>query len=319
MIKFDNRVNLFDLNNIDKFKDIDFSKINIFGISDFENPEDNTLFFINKPVETLSLDVENCIIIIHYESNIDLLNKNNIIIKSKNPRLDYAMILSFLMNIKSQKEYVSQGNNIYIGKNTFIHPSVIIEPNVFIDENVSIEKDCYIESGARIYSNVKVGSNCRIGANSTIGLTGFGVEIDQDGKSYRIPHLGGVIIGNNVIVSSLCNIHAGTIKPTILEDYVQLDALVHIGHNCIIKKSSMITACAEISGSVVLEEKSYIGPNSSITNKISIGSNSVIGIGAVVTKNIESGVIVAGNPAEKTSILKQKNLILRELIKNNEK
>ena len=38
-----------------------------------------------------------------------------------------------------------------------------------------------------------------------IGGEGFGIETDTDGKTYRIPHIGGVEIGNNVEVWSIDN------------------------------------------------------------------------------------------------------------------
>ncbi|MDY0276974.1 MAG: UDP-3-O-(3-hydroxymyristoyl)glucosamine N-acyltransferase [Acholeplasma sp.] len=291
-----------------------FSDISVNCVSDADNAKNNSIIFFNGANIEINLAIKNSLVILREDSIIKNLDESNFLLYSSNPRLDFAIILNHIAKYSPKKEYIEKHLNIIIGQNAKIANTVYIEPNVFIDNDVVIGDGTYIESGARIFSRVSIGENCRIGSNSTIGLSGFGVEIDNEGKSYRIPHFGGVSIGNNVVISSLCNIHAGTVNPTVIEDYVQLDALVHIGHNCIIKKSSMITACAEISGSVVLEEKSYVGPNSSIINKITIGENTLVGIGAVVTKSFSKDSRIAGNPADLTSNLKNKNTIIKELI-----
>jgi len=44
-------------------------------------------------------------------------------------------------------------------------------------------------------------------------------------------------------------------------------------------------------------ENCFVGARSIVLPGISVGNNSIIAAGAVVTKNVESGTIVAGNPA----------------------
>ena len=165
-----------------------------------------------------------------------------------------------------------------------------------------------------IYSGISKTYNVTLSGGSITGTNTFGVEIDNQGVSHRIPQLGGVSIGNGVNISSLCNIHAGTIDPTLINDFVQIDSMVHIGHNCNIGKSTLITACTEISGSVILGEKCYIGPNSSLMNKITLGNNVIVGLGAVVTKSFGSNSVIAGNPADHTINLKKNKEILTQIM-----
>ena len=42
---------------------------------------------------------------------------------------------------------------------------------------------------------------------------------------------------------------AGTIDPTVIKANVKIDNLVH-AHNCHVGRGSIVTACAEVSGSV---------------------------------------------------------------------
>lgn len=324
-MKFNISISEF-INNISEYE-VKFNKdFFLYDVSSLNQPKSNSLMFINKGSDLRNMrNVKECLLIVDKSLSVNIPNQEyHAIITSMNPRLDYAIICEKLVNTyKYKKSFKEVQHSVYVENSSNIHSSVILEPNVFIDSDVNIGENTVIQSGVKIYSNVSIGSNCVIGANTTIGLYGFGVEIDNQGVSHRIPQLGGVIIGNGVNISSLCNIHAGTIDPTIIEDFVQLDSMVHIGHNCNIGESTLITACTEISGSVKLGNKCYIGPNSSLMNKITLGNNVVVGLGAVVTKSFDSDSVIAGNPADHTRNLKRKKEILSKLIKerdlNNEK
>lgn len=190
-----------------------------------------------------------------------------------------------------------------------VHPTAIIDPSATLGAEVSIGAfsvigpECQVGAHSRIGSNVvlgarvNVGADCVIRSHSVIGEDGFGVEFDADGHSFRLPHIGGVILENRVQVGSLCSIAAGTLAPTILRADVQLDNKVHVAHNVDVGARSLITACAEISGSVVIGPDCWLGPNCSVINKIKIGRNSFVGLGAVVTKDVAECVVVAGSPA----------------------
>ena len=123
------------------------------------------------------------------------------------------------------------------------------------------------------------------------------METDIDGSTFRLPHIGAVEIGTGVCIGSMNSIAAGTLEPTVIEDYVQTDNLVHIAHNVSVGAGSLITACAEISGSVTIGPGAWLGPNCSVMNKINIGARSMVGLGTIIRKNLPENVIAAGSPA----------------------
>jgi acyl-[acyl carrier protein]--UDP-N-acetylglucosamine O-acyltransferase len=218
------------------------------------------------------------------------LSQGCVLIKSTNPRLDFIRILSFLCN--------------HIGFSTYdfeskIHPSVLLGTNVVVEKGCVLREGVVIEANTVIHSGTTVGANTRIRSCSSIGGDGFGFERLDNALPLRFPHLGGVIIGDNVEIGSCTAIARGTLSDTVIENNVKIDNLVHIAHNCLIKNGAFIIACAEVSGGVVIGENSWISPNSSINQKIVIGENSLVGLGSVVTKDVEPSCIYAGNPARK--------------------
>jgi UDP-3-O-[3-hydroxymyristoyl] glucosamine N-acyltransferase LpxD len=190
-----------------------------------------------------------------------------------------------------------------IAESAFVHPSAKIGKDVSIGHNTVVGRDVEIGDRTRIFANVVVEANVRIGndcvikSGTVIGQDGFGIVKDEDGNNFRVPHVGGVIIHDGVEIGALNTICSGTIEPTVVEQYVKTDDHVHIAHNVRVGANSILTACAEISGSVVIGPRSWLGPNCSIMNNISLGSDVFVGLGSVVTKSLPAGAVAAGSPA----------------------
>ena len=277
-------------------------------VASLNAPQNNALIFIlnyGMKEEEKIKDITNSLILVNLEAKISKqILERNTVIRVDNPRREYIEIL-VKYEIKKNKSYSLDKS--YIAPKTKIGKETIIEPFVFIDENVIIGDNCYIKSGVKIYKNVTIGNNCVIGANTVIGDIGFGIErqntgerkkISFEGIPMKMPHYGGVVIGNNVEVGALTTIVSGAIEPTIVEDYVKIDDHVHVAHNVKLREGVLVVAAAEISGSTEIGKSSWIGPNSSLIQKIKIGENNIIGIGANVLKSSKANEVLVGNPAK---------------------
>lgn len=224
----------------------------------------------------------------------DKIGSNAFIIVD-NPRLAFAEIL---------KEFFVEKRNQGIGEYTFIHPTAKIARGVSIGNGCAIGENVVIGANTEIYhnvtiaDNVKIGQNCRIKSGTVIGEKGFGFEFEKNGTPVEFPHLKSVKIGSNVEIGALNTVVGGALQDTIIQSHVKTDDHVHIAHNCFVGAKTVITACAEISGSVIIGKKCWLGPNCSIMNKINIGNDCLIGLGAVVLKDVPSGAVMAGNPAK---------------------
>ena len=221
--------------------------------------------------------------------------KENGLIICENPKEAFFSILKNFFAQDIYDSYISPnsvvetnsiGKDVYIGHNCFIGKNVNIDDNVVIKNNVSIE------------GTVKIGKNTVIHSGVVIGSDGFGYYRNNDGENIKVPHYGGVTIGQDVEIGANTCIDRGTLDNTVIEDNVKIDNLCHIAHNCIIKDNSLIIALSMLGGSAVLEKNSYIAPGSMIMNQAHIGENSLVGMGAVVVKDVEDNSVVAGVPAK---------------------
>jgi len=145
---------------------------------------------------------------------------------------------------------------------------------------------------------VEIGKNVRIGPNCSIGFEGFGFEGDECGDYHRFPHIGKVIIGDNVEIGANTCIDRGALEDTIIGPGTKIDNLVHVAHNVRIGKNCMIIALTCLGGGVIIEDGAYVGIGAGIRNQITIGEKAFIGMGAVVVKDVDPGVTVIGNPAK---------------------
>lgn len=268
-------------------------------------PVNNTAMYITKKVEHLLSNLYNadqCLVFCENTIEIpsELCNKHYFV-KTTNPQLDYSKYVNKLAceieQRKKNRKYTLCEGGYYIGENVKIGSNAIIEPFCLIDHDVVIGDNARIFSGAKI-KNAVIGDNFIANENAVIGTYGFTIAKDENGNNVRIPTLGKIIIGNNVEVGMLANISVGSGGNTIINDFVKIDAFVHIAHDVNIHKNAEIPAGVIVGGFDTIGENVFIGINSALRNRITIGENSIIGMGSVVTKNISANTTVAGNPAK---------------------
>ena len=213
---------------------------------------------------------------------------------SPTPRLDFARAVKRFFVV--EKPGGIAGTAIVspfaqLGKGVGIGHFAVIGDRAMIGEGTEIREHVVIGEG------VKIGRNCLIKANTVIGGEGFGFEFDEAGVPVRMPHLGGVIIGDNVEIGSLNAIARGTLDDTVIGDNVKTDDHVFIAHNVEVGDNTLIIAGAEVSGGVKIGKNVWIAPQATIRNQVEIGDGAVVGMGAVVTKSVRAGAVVMGNPA----------------------
>jgi UDP-3-O-[3-hydroxymyristoyl] glucosamine N-acyltransferase len=189
-----------------------------------------------------------------------------------------------------ETEYSKKAEN-RISEKAKIHPGAIIASS-----NVVIGPNTVVEEGAIIKEGVIIGENCLIQSGTVIGNDCFETAI-IDGVQRLIPHAGKVIIGNIVVIQSMCSISKGLFptRDTVIEDEVIIADHVHIAHGVHIKKRARIAAGVIVAGYVTIGSGAWIGPSATVSNGINIGDNAFVTIGSTVVSNVDDSDHVAGN------------------------
>jgi UDP-3-O-[3-hydroxymyristoyl] glucosamine N-acyltransferase len=265
----------------------------ISGVCTFASPEAGKLCFAQS-LEMLSSNdpTERGAILLAPPGSEQIVRGTVICVAA--PRLAFARAAERVIGARRQSG---------VARSASVHGTAVIGENVTIGENcvigerVEIGDDTELRHNIVVAHGVRIGRRCLIKSNCVLGEEGFGFEKDSEGQNIRIPHVGSVLIEDDVEIGGSTTVVAGTISPTRIRRGVKLDDHVFIAHNCDIGADSLVIACAEVSGSVVIGENCWIGPNASIRDGLRIAPGSLVGIGSVVTRSIEVAGVYAGVPA----------------------
>jgi len=203
---------------------------------------------------------------------------------------------------------VITGANCTISNNCYIGPYVVMGDNVKIGERVNIM------AGARIGSNVVIGEETFIGYNvviedrstigkrvkiqhgAIIGKEGFGFQ--KRGDTYiRIPHLGNVVIEDDVEIGANSIVDRSTLGSTIIKKGSKIDSLVLVAHNVRIGENTVIAGQTGIAGSCLIGDRCMFGGQVGIADHVKIGDNTVIFAQSGVISDIPPNSIMSGTPA----------------------
>ncbi len=240
---------------------------------------------------------------------LDILDASLPLLRIKNPRLAFARAIE-LFYVKPYRaigisKRSSIGRDVVIGADSSIHPFAYVDDNVRIGDRVSIYPGVYIGQGssvgddAVIYPNVSIGASIDIGnrviihAGTVIGSDGFGFVTDG-GTHHKIPHVGGVIIEDDVEIGGNCTIDRATLGNTVIKKGTKLDNQVHVAHNVTIGEHCLLAGQSGIGGSGTLGNYVVIGGQAGVSDHTIVGDRVMAGGKAVVVKDVAPGQAIAG-------------------------
>ncbi|HVR40188.1 MAG TPA: UDP-3-O-(3-hydroxymyristoyl)glucosamine N-acyltransferase [Thermoanaerobaculia bacterium] len=191
-----------------------------------------------------------------------------------------------------------------------VHANVRIGPFTYVAEECSIGEGTVIYGHVHIYPKTTIGRNVTIHAGTVIGADGYGYQRNERGELEKFPHIGGVVIEDDVEIGSNTSIDRGTLGNTIIREGARIDNLVHVAHNVVVGKHAAVIANAMIGGSTTIGDAAWIAPSACLRDRIAIGVGAVVGLGAVVVKDVPDGATVMGAPARDAAEYKE---LLRKL------
>ena len=195
-------------------------------------------------------------------------------------------------------ENVSVGPGVVISKNVNIGANTIIMANTVIEEDVKIGAETVIHPNVTIAYQSIIGDRCIIKSGTVIGMEGFGFAQDSKQKSHRVPQLGIVVIGNDVVLGSNCTIDRATFAETRIKDGCKFDSQVHIAHNVEIGEDGLIVAQCGIAGSTIIGKRLRCSGQAGILDHKNICDDVTFVHRAGVTRDVEKPGVYAGTPIQ---------------------
>lgn len=233
------------------------------------------------------------------------------IIKVRNPELACVKtILLFHPRARVAPEISSRADvhsSAIVGEDVFVAPfasigararigdRAAIHAGVCIDDDVVIGDDTTLHYHVMVLSRTQIGNRVVIHPGSVIGSEGFGYVADG-GELHKIPHVGRVIIEDDVEIGACNTIERANLGQTLIEQGVKTGNLVHIGHNVTVGKNTRIVAQAGIAGNTVVGDNVKIGGQAGIEQNLAIGDNAVIGPQTGIITDVADDENVFGTP-----------------------
>jgi UDP-3-O-[3-hydroxymyristoyl] glucosamine N-acyltransferase len=208
--------------------------------------------------------------------------------------------------------------NCYIGafavisENACIGENTVILAGAYIGKHVKIGKNCRIHPYAVIYDGVEIASNVTIHSGAVIGADGFGYKFRQ-GAHVKVPHIGNVVIEDNVEIGANTCIDRGALNTTHIGQGSKIDNLVQIGHNNKIGQHVIICGQTGISGSCHISDYAILAGSAGIADHVKIGQGAVVMARAGVANDIPAQTHVFGSPAKEKRLAYREQVALSQL------
>jgi UDP-N-acetylglucosamine acyltransferase len=185
-----------------------------------------------------------------------------------------------------------------------IHPTAIIAPDAdiaadveigafaIVGEGCTLDTGCVIAPRATLERNVTLGRDVKVGICTVLG--GAPQDLKYAGEETSVE------IGDGTVVREYVTVNRGTahsFKTTVGENCL-LMSYVHVGHDCRIGNSVILSNVVQLAGHVTIEDKAIISGMSAVHQFTRIGRHSFIGGMSRVSKDIPPFLKAVGNPVK---------------------
>ncbi|MCF6296530.1 MAG: UDP-3-O-(3-hydroxymyristoyl)glucosamine N-acyltransferase [Flavobacteriaceae bacterium] len=289
------------------------SNVEVSKLSKIEEGEKGSLTFLSNPKYQSYIYTTKASIVVVNKDFVPDSKVTTTLIKVDNAYEAFSKLLEFYTQVKLDKSGIETpnfihrsaklGDSIYLGAFSYISENVVIGcnvkiyPNVFIGDNVVIGDHTTLFAGVKIYSESQIGKNCTFHSGVVVGCDGFGFVPNEKGVYNKIPHIGNVIIEDNVDIGSATTIDRATLGSTIIRKGVKLDNQIQIAHNVEVGENTVIAAQTGVAGSAKIGKNCLIGGQVGIAGHLTIGNNVRIQAQSGIGRNLKDDEIVQGSPA----------------------
>jgi UDP-3-O-[3-hydroxymyristoyl] glucosamine N-acyltransferase len=194
------------------------------------------------------------------------------------------------------------GPGASVGAHVVIEDGVTIGKDATLFPHAVVRRDVTIGDDFRAHSHVVVRERCRIGNRVilqdgvVIGADGFGFAPRPDGSHHKIPHVGIVVIEDDVEVQANASVDRASVGETRVRRGTKIDSLVQVGHSVDVGEDSLLCALVGVGGST------RIGKGVTLAGQVGVADHTRVGEGVTVFArsgihgDIAPGSTIAGSP-----------------------
>jgi UDP-3-O-[3-hydroxymyristoyl] glucosamine N-acyltransferase len=282
------------------------------GIREPWEAEANDLVFLYHPRFIGSVQASaSRVVVLKKDFQVELTGKYRILVD--NPRYAFLKLAPYFFEVTPspfgihpqafvhpkailQRE-VSVGAFSIIEEGAQIGEGTIIFPQVYVGKNVVLGRRCVLYPQVVIRENCLLGDRVILHSGVVIGADGFGYEW-YEGRYLKIPHVGRVIIEDDVEIGANATVDRATLGVTRIGKGSKIDNLVIIAHNVRIGKNVVIAAQSGIAGSAQVGDGVVMGGQSGVVDHVEVPDGVQVAGRGVVASRVERGSLVSGFPAQ---------------------
>ena len=257
------------------------------------------------------------------------LETNRPSISTQNPRLSFARAVSLFRPPRKFQPGIdvqaSISDTARIGDGAYVGPFAslaggaavgdgsYIGAGVHVGENVSIGSGCFIHPNCVLYAEVEIGARVILHAGVVVGADGFGYIPDEEGRTFKYPQTGRVVIEDDVEIGANTTIDRATLRETRIGRGTKIDNLVQIAHNVVIGEDCILASQVGIAGSVKIGRGVMMGGRVGVVDHVEIGDGAKLGADTGVLQSLEGGKVYMHNPAAEVRDARRRIAVLRNL------
>lgn len=204
------------------------------------------------------------------------------------------------------------GAHAVIGSGSVIAPRVVVHPHVVVGRDCRIGAGSVLHASVVLYDDTEVGERCIIHSGVVLGGDGYGYA-SGSGEHRKLPHLGRVVLEDDVEVGANSAIDRGMLDETRVGAGTKIDDLVMVAHNVVTGRRCLLVAQSGVAGSARLGDGVVLAAQSGIIGHVDIGPGTEVATKSALLHATAAGERVAGIPAVEIGDWKRQQALLRRL------
>ena len=235
------------------------------------------------------------------------------VMRSTRPDLDFARLVGLLMGGIAGRSFTPDslprspdaqidptariGPGCIVGARTRIGAGTVLQAGVVLYPDVEIGEDCESHAGVVVREGTRLGDRVRLHPGVVLGADGFGYLGDEEGRLFKVPQVGIVVIEDDVEIGANTTIDRATLDETRIRRGARIDNLVLIAHNCDVGEGAIVAGQVGLAGSTVVGAGAVLMGGAGSAGHLEVGAGAFVGARAGLAKDVSAGARVFGLPA----------------------